>query len=279
MNDSAAEAEAMPLAVCQRLIELGEWLKKEWRAGRQPALEVLLAAESAADRPFLLQHLLELESILRAEAGETPQRNGSAQRFGGPFQAGQTVGGYELLAEIGRGGMGVVFRARQLSAGGRIVAVKCIRPDSFVLLPGERRDQAVRRFQTEVNTAAKLEHENLVTLHEAGEAAGCPYFSMQYVEGGNLAELLHSGPLANERTAELLEPVARAVHHAHAQGIFHRDLKPGNMLLDQSGKPYVADFGLAKIVEPLQMQASASRRWAGHARLHVAGAGIREGQD
>jgi serine/threonine protein kinase len=147
--------------------------------------------------------------------------------------------GYELLEPIGRGGMGVVYRARQQSLK-RIVALK--------MLPGDFPDDptARGRFRTEAEAAARLQHPNIVQIYEVGEHEGRPFFSMEYVEGGNLAKKLSRGLMPVRQAAEMVECLARAVHYAHERGIAHRDLKPSNVLLTPDGIPKIADFGLAK---------------------------------
>ncbi|OHB85407.1 MAG: hypothetical protein A2V98_12700, partial [Planctomycetes bacterium RBG_16_64_12] len=171
----------------------------------------------------------------------------------GGEKAGKTelgsFGNYELLGEIGRGGMGVVYRARQRSAD-RIVALKVIRRDRLEALPRDTQTSAIDRFWHEAQAAARLEHENIVTVYEVGEVEGQPFFSMRYVEGRSLSEILQQGPIENRRAAGYLEPVARAVQEAHSRGILHRDLKPQNILVDsKTGRALVADFGLAKLTE------------------------------
>jgi WD40 repeat protein len=156
------------------------------------------------------------------------------------------LGDYELLDRLGKGGMGVVYRARQRSAN-RIVALKVIRPELLEDVPPEQRQEWLRRFRAEGQAAARVDHDNVVTVHEVGEADGQLFYSMRYVDGRSLADMLREhGPMPDRRAAAYLEPVARALHHVHSHGILHRDLKPGNILVDGSGRPLVADFGLAK---------------------------------
>ncbi|MEZ6045096.1 MAG: serine/threonine-protein kinase [Planctomycetaceae bacterium] len=145
---------------------------------------------------------------------------------------------YELLEEIGRGGMGVVYKARQKNIN-RIVALKMI--SQGALASEEERS----RFQLEAETAGRLHHPNIVPVYEVGEINNQPYFTMQLITGMNLAERLRSGPLSNRDAAALLMSVCGAIVVAHQQGILHRDLKPSNILLDQHGCPYITDFGLA----------------------------------
>ncbi len=153
--------------------------------------------------------------------------------------------GYEILGKIGIGGMGVVYRARDLRLN-KIVALKVIRPDQLEDLPPEKRQQWLDRFRKEARAAARSEHANVVTVYDVNESHGQRYYSMRYVEGRSLADILRDGPLPNHRAAAYLETVARAVHYIHSCGVLHRDLKPKNILVDQNDHPLVADFGLAK---------------------------------
>jgi len=242
-----------------------------------PRVETYLSRFPRLDQPEILLRLLQQECLVRSQAGDVVSIEQYQQRFpqlappeglfesilreaGAPgagtsekqpiaaTRAGR-FGNYELLEEIGRGGMGVVYRARQCTAD-RIVALKVVRRE---LLESERHDSqtaAMDRFRHETRAAARLEHENIVTVYEVGDVDGEPFFSMRYVDGSSLRETVREGPISNRRAAEYLEPVARAVNEAHAEGILHRDLKPQNILVDKkTDRAMVADFGLAKLSE------------------------------
>ncbi len=146
---------------------------------------------------------------------------------------------YELLAELGRGGMGIVYKVRQKSLD-RTVALKILRPGE--LLFGD----AIRRFQNEARSLARLRHRHIVSVHEVGESGGFVYFTMDFIEGDSLGELIAKGEITPSRAVKLLRQVASAVAYAHAQGLIHRDLKPANILVDREGDAYVVDFGLAR---------------------------------
>jgi len=149
-------------------------------------------------------------------------------------------GNYELLEEIARGGMGIVYRARQLSLD-RVVALK-------VLLPALAADPNMRdRFHREVEAVAKLDHPGILPVYEVGDSAGLPYFSMKLAEGGGLDERVQALSGRWRDIAQLLVQLAEAVEHAHERGILHRDLKPANILFDSHGTPMIADFGLARL--------------------------------
>ena len=162
-----------------------------------------------------------------------------AAEEGAEPEAPQSIGDYDLLEPIGRGGMGVVYRARQRRLN-RFVAVKLLAAGAFA---GE---DARRRFESEAAAAARLRHPNIVTVYETGEHGGQPFFSMELVEGGTLADLAREDPLPAREAAAMLRTVAKAVQFAHEQGVLHRDLKPSNILLDSLRSPRVSDFGLAR---------------------------------
>lgn len=154
------------------------------------------------------------------------------------------LGDYDVLDCLGRGGMGTVYRARQRGAN-RIVALKLMRADRLEGMPLDRQVEWRTRFQTEALAAAWISHEHAVTVYEVGELDGRPFYSMRYIAGPTLAEVVRAGPLPNRQATRYLEQVARAVQQAHALGIVHRDLKPRNILVEGE-RAYVADFGLAK---------------------------------
>ena len=166
-----------------------------------------------------------------------------------------TIPGYELLDELGKGGMGVVYRAKQLSID-RLVALKVVRQEMLQAVDAQTRANALERFQTEVQAAASLQHDNIVSIYGVGEvrAGGgvstpLRYYAMRYVQGESLVDKLRDGPMEGSRAAKIMAEVGRALDYAHSQGVLHRDLKPHNILMEEAtDRPMVADFGLAKLV-------------------------------
>ncbi len=250
------------------------------KTSTRPKIDAFLAGVPPAEWPELLLELLILDLDYRRQRGEAPTLEEyrseypalGLERFaavfagppqpaaskpdeatfertpsGGQASNGQLprihyLGDYELLAEIARGGMGVVYKARQISLN-RIVAVKMI-------LAGQLATQADHdRFHAESQAAAVLDHPNIVPIFEVGEHEGQHYFSMGYVDGPSLSARLAKGPLAPKEAAALVATVAEAVEYAHRQGVIHRDIKPSNILIDSQGHPRVTDFGLAKRVD------------------------------
>ena len=151
-------------------------------------------------------------------------------------------GDYELFEQIGRGGQGVVFRARQKSLN-RTVALKVIGLGHWATAAH------LKRFRLEAEAAARLEHPGIVPIHDVGERDGSCYFSMKFIEGGQLDEVVKRTPMSIRQAVELIAKVARTVHYAHEHGILHRDIKPGNILLDANSEPHLTDFGLARLLE------------------------------
>jgi WD40 repeat protein len=234
-GDSAAREQRFEeaLAACVEALEAGRDDRADLLA-RYPEFAHELA-EFFADRDRI-----DRLAAPPAPAAEMATVGSAEMKADAPLGTVRYFGDYELLAEIARGGMGVVYRARQVSLN-RVVALKMI-------LAGQLASQEdVQRFRIEAEAAANLDHSNIVPIYEVAEHEGQHYFSMKLVEGGSLAS--RTLPLPPGEAAQLLSMVSRAVHHAHQRGILHRDLKPGNILIDGEGQPHVTDFGLAKRVE------------------------------
>ncbi|RMG03200.1 MAG: serine/threonine protein kinase [Planctomycetota bacterium] len=180
-----------------------------------------------------------MQQVAAGISGLPPRQHASTTADARPSGV---LGDYELLEQIGAGGMGVVYRARQKTLN-RIVALKTIRPER------SRDARLVERFRAEAEAAARLQHPNIVQVFDVGEADGLLFYSMQLIEGTTFAELVRDGPLPPRRAAQYVCALAEAVAYAHRQGIVHRDLKPSNILLDEHDRPRISDFGLAKVLE------------------------------
>lgn len=264
---------------------LQEDQRLRWEHGERILVEDFLATlPRAPDDPDDVLDLIYHEVLVREELGEHPALDEYLRRFpqfAGPLRdqfkvhdalrfdgsptsdwtatvatddadaAGTcpSIPGFELIRELGRGGMGVVYLARQASLN-RLVALKMI-------LTGEySHPQARARFRGEAEVVARLAHPNLVQIHETGEHRGRPYFSMEYVDGGRLADSLRGTPWPPRRAARLVETLARAAHSAHERGVIHRDLTPSNVLFSRAGEPKIVDFGLAKLADGVGRTAS-----------------------
>jgi serine/threonine-protein kinase len=212
--DELLDSQATPEAVCETCPELLPVVRDRWQQMRR------LRADLDALFPPSDESALQ-----RSEEIPLPQ-----------------IPGYEVEALLGRGGMGVVFRARHLKLN-RTVALKMLLAGAYA------RPEELARFRREAEAVAVLRHPNIVQVHDAGEVAGRPYYTMEYVEGGTLAQSLTDDPLPPRRAAELLATLASAVRFAHQSGFIHRDLKPANILLTPDGTPRITDFGLARSIE------------------------------
>ncbi len=279
MDDQAGDPDAERLSLSRRVNAACERFEADWRAGLRPEVEPHLEAVAEGERSAFFRELLSLELELRRTRGERPTTDDYRGRFPGQsgaidaafgpepreatidYRAGRddpllTVaegppddraspkikprfGDYELIEEMGRGGMGVIYRARHRLLN-RVVALKMILAGRFAS-PLE-----TRRFLLEAETAASFDHPNIVPIYDIGEHEGLLYFSMKLVEGESLSR--HVSRLGGDfrAVARLMATVARAVHHAHGKGFLHRDLKPANILIDAEDQPHLTDFGLAR---------------------------------
>ncbi|HEY6563697.1 MAG TPA: serine/threonine-protein kinase, partial [Pirellulaceae bacterium] len=257
--------------------------RQSWDEGQRISVETLLAeAPEVAQDPDARLDLIYGEYLLREDRHESPDIAEFAQRFpematlllhqvalhralsdGPEPQRGDTGGchqqatlwggtppptwprirGYQILDELGHGGMGVVYKARQIALG-REVAIK-------VILAGLHGDaDRLRRFQTEAATLARLRHPHFVEVHDYGLAQDAPYLVLEFIEGGTLARRIAGVPQSPDSAARTVETLAQAMHHAHGMGIVHRDLKPANILVTSNGVLKITDFGMAKILPP-----------------------------
>jgi hypothetical protein len=260
----------VPGARIQRAEQVCDRFEAAWKAGARPCIEEHLAAVPEPERAALLRELILLEIDYRRLAGEQPAAEEFLARFPtahvwivdmlslavpttrlqpgedvievrGPGQVGAAVAvpGYEILQEVGRGGMGVVYKARHLALK-RVVALKMIRAG------GEAGPEEVARFKAEAEAVARLQHPHIVQIHEVGEVEGHPFCALEFVAGGSLTTKLAGTPQPPRQAAQWVQTLAGAIQAAHEAGILHRDLKPANVLLTEDGQPKVTDFGLAK---------------------------------
>ncbi len=226
----------------QQLAELLDELTKKQKSGDQVDLDSI-----TRQHPDIADELRQLLAVAQIadEFGKSDSETTLAQTtrlFEPTGQLPRAFGDYELLQELGRGGMGVVYKAWERSLQ-RFVAIKMILSAQHASL------EELARFHREAQAAGGLAHRNIVPVYKVGEEDGQPYFAMQFIEGETLSALAKSGPLQPRDAAHYALGIARAVQHAHENGILHRDLKPANVLIDDENEPLVTDFGLAKRLE------------------------------
>jgi WD40 repeat protein len=281
MSDSPSDNfGALDTDLALRIDMICRRFEVDWRAGREPHIEAYLGEFNGDGRASLAAELEALQSELQQAAGKAAITGaptiatGSLPTLAKPGEASSSVhdaatlppradvtvdlgastpasfeaatpshiryfGDYEIIREIARGGMGVVFEARQISLN-RKVAIKMI-------LAGQLANETdVKRFYTEAEAAANLDHPGIVPIFEVGQHEGLHYFSMGFVEGQSLSHRLAQGPLLPRQAAELILRACEAIEYAHQRCVIHRDLKPANIQLDQTSKPRITDFGLAK---------------------------------
>jgi len=202
-------------------------------AGEHPQLEEYVLRFSHLNdqltRLFEVHQAIESDQLLTDVSLDAPASQPASARARHPSQSSPTVAGHEVLEELGRGGMGVVYKARQVGLN-RVVALKMI-------LAGQHASQAqLARFRAEAEAVARLQHPNIVQIYDVGDQDGRPYFSLEFVDGGSLAQALSGDPQPPRLAASLIQTLALAMHAAHQRGIVHRDLKPANILLQRQAR-------------------------------------------
>jgi len=254
------------------------------RSGRSVSIENMLTSVEQSLRDGLFRDLLKLEVDYRKESGGLPTCHDYLDRFPDfeeiilsflphtesastivgeaatgtasvartrPDSFPRRFGDYELINELARGGMGIVYRARHVALN-RVVALKTI------LTGRSSSPQMLGRFKREAASVARLKHSNIVAVYDYGQHDDQQFLTMEFVDGGAVSDQLRSGPMPPDRAARLMSQVADAIHYAHEHGVVHRDLKPANILLETDGIPKVTDFGLARILDDIDTQLTAS---------------------
>jgi WD40 repeat protein/tRNA A-37 threonylcarbamoyl transferase component Bud32 len=279
MTTTPNNDDSHSLSSAQRIDAICDRFELAWIRGERISIDKILEDSPATLRHALARELVAIEMELRRKAGEEPslaqyakysseewllglRSRGESANVGSndatldvpgtvptageamdqkdsPQKVLKYFGDYELMDVIAQGGMGIVYKARQMNLN-RIVALKMILSGEFAS------KEEVERFYSEAKAAALLDHPGIVPIYEVGEHEGKQFFSMTHVEGVSLASKLNDGPLEPIQAARIILEVAQAVHYAHEQGVIHRDLKPSNILLDLKGRPRITDFGLAK---------------------------------
>ena len=259
-GEDSSDDVSLPASVREHIDAICRDFEAAWQAGLHPRIENYLEAAAESERTELLRQLLLLDMDYRGQLVPEPTQGEYETRFPDdgsvvadvfnrlsnrsdhlptPGHKIRYFGDYELLEKLGSGGMGVVYKARQTSLN-RIVAIKMIRTAEFAS------EDEIRRFHGEAEAVARLDHPNIVSLYEVGQHQGQHYFSMAYVDGQSLADQLRKRLPATRTAAEYLKTAAEAMYYAHQRGVVHRDIKPGNVLIDRSGRIRITDFGLAK---------------------------------
>jgi serine/threonine-protein kinase len=254
-NQPHPSQDSLPPSAAERVDQVCNRFEAAWKraksASQRPQMEDYLRQLPHSDHPALLRELLPLELDYRRRKSEQPRADEYQSRFPEHRELIRAifnfpaVPGYEILDILGRGGMGIVYKARELGRD-RLVALKMIlggRGAAFLELA---------RFRLEAEAVACLSHPNIVLIHEVGVHGGYPFLALEFAAGGSLAQKLQKQPQPPRWAAEVVAVLARALHHAHERGILHRDLKPANVLLMPDGTPKITDFGLAKFTRPVE---------------------------
>ncbi len=245
------------LTILEQIDEIADRFEAEWKAGKPPEITDYIAFVPPEIRVRVLNELIALDRDYRKQFGLDPLPADHWKQFSEWFVASTAresaedypnraafpqIDNYEILEQIGCGGMGTVYRARQIRPD-RVLAIKVIRNGNA------SNSREATRLLAEAEAIAQIQHPNIVQIYEVGEQYGFPFFSMELAEGGNLASQLAGRPQPPDKAAKLVEIVARAIHCSHEHGIVHRDLKPANVLLTRDSIPKISDFGLAKRLE------------------------------